>query len=88
MGAVPLWFQAPQFLLQSYLCHMEFQKKKYAFRGMDGYAGFRNGTEYELELGMSDADGERPNEVVVVNPISKLWMYFSKSEFTEWWEKR
>ena len=71
-----------------YLCRMEFQKKKYTFRGMDGYAGFRQGKEYELELGMTAADDERPAEVVIVNPVSKLWMYCSKQEFTARWEKR
>jgi hypothetical protein len=67
---------------------MEFQKKKYAFRGMDGYAGFRHGQEYELELGMTAADDERPAEVVIINPVSKVWMYCSKQEFTQRWEKR
>ncbi|ALW85573.1 hypothetical protein AUC43_11005 [Hymenobacter sedentarius] len=66
---------------------MEFQKKKYTFRGMDGYAGFRHGKEYELELGMSEADDERPAEVVIVNPVSKAWMYCSKQEFSERWQK-
>jgi hypothetical protein len=67
---------------------MEFQKKKYTFRGMDGFAGFRHGNEYELEIGMTAADDERPAEVVIVNPVSKLWMYHSKAEFAERWEKR
>lgn len=66
---------------------MNFQVKKYTFRGMDGYGGFRNGTAYELELGMSEASDERPAEVVIVNPVSKLWMYCSKQQFTERWEK-
>jgi hypothetical protein len=66
---------------------MEFQKKKYTFRGMDGYAGFRHGQEYELELGTSEADDERPAEVVIVNPVSKLLMYCSKQEFAERWHK-
>jgi len=66
---------------------MEFQKKRYTFRGMDGYAGFRHGTEYELELGTSEADDERPAEVVIVNSVSKLWMYCNKPEFSERWHK-
>jgi hypothetical protein len=67
---------------------MEFQKKKYTFRGMDGFAGFRHGQEYELSLGMTDAEDElHPSEVVIVNPISKVWMYCSKQEFTERWKK-
>ena len=61
---------------------------KYTFRGMDGYAGFRHGQAYELELGTTAADDERPAEVVIVNPVSKLWMYCSRQEFTERWEKR
>jgi hypothetical protein len=67
---------------------MEFQKKKYVFRGMDGFAGFRNGNEYELELGLSEATDERPVEIIIVNPISKVWTYCSKQEFAERWEKR
>ncbi|GAA4053107.1 hypothetical protein GCM10022409_45080 [Hymenobacter glaciei] len=67
---------------------MEFQKKKYMFRGMDGYGGFRSGQEYELELGMSPADDERPAEVIIVNPVSRLWMHCSKQEFAARWEKR
>jgi hypothetical protein len=67
---------------------MEFQKRKYRFRGMDGFAGFRQGQEYELELGATDAeDEEHPAEIVIVNPVSKLWGYCSKKEFTERWEK-
>ncbi|MBO2007607.1 hypothetical protein [Hymenobacter negativus] len=67
---------------------MEFQKKKYTFRGMDGFAGFRNGKEYELELGITDAeDEEHPSEVVIVNPVSKLWSYWTKKEFAESWQK-
>ena len=72
----------------TYLCRMEFQKKKYTFRGMDGFAGFRHGQEYELELAMTDAeDAEHPSEVVIINPVSKLWGYCSKAEFTERWQK-
>jgi hypothetical protein len=70
-----------------YLCCMEFQKKKYTFRGMDGFAGFRNGAEYELELGLSEATDEQPAEIVIVNPISKVWTYCSRKEFSERWEK-
>ena len=67
---------------------MNFQKKKYTFRGMDGFAGFRSGKEYELELGMTDAeDEEHPSEVVIINPVSKLWGYCSRQEFTERWKK-
>ena len=55
---------------------------------MDGFAGFRQGQEYELELGATDAeDEEHPAEIVIVNPISKLWGYCSKKEFAERWEK-
>jgi len=61
---------------------MEFVKKKYIFRGMDGYAGFRSGQDYELELGQSE-DGE----IIIVNPVSRLWMYCSKADFTLRWEK-
>jgi len=51
---------------------MDFQKKKYTFRGMDGYAGYRHGNEYELEMGTADAIDEEPAGVVVVNPVSRL----------------
>ena len=67
---------------------MEFQKQKYTFRGMDGFAGFRHGQDYELELGTTEADDERPAEIVIVNPVSKAWMYGSKAEFATRWEKR
>ncbi|MBF9237671.1 hypothetical protein I2I05_09720 [Hymenobacter sp. BT683] len=66
---------------------MEFQKKKYTFRGMDGFAGFRHGQEYELDLAMSEATDEQPAEVVVINPVSQLYSYFSKQAFTETWKK-
>ena len=82
------WAKMPFISPVLYLCGMEFLKKKYAFRGMDGFAGFRRGQEYELELGVTDADDERPAEVVIVNPVSKAWMYCSKQEFAERWEKR
>ena len=29
---------------------MEFTQKKYTYRGMNGYAGFRRNQDYELEL--------------------------------------
>ena len=67
---------------------MDFHKKKYTFRGMDGFAGFRHGQEYELELGTTEADDERPAEIVMVNPVSKVWMYCSKQVFAAQWEKR
>lgn len=81
-----MWQRRPN--LRLYLCPMEFQKKKYVFRGMDGFAGFRNGTEYELELGLSEATDEQPAEVVIVNPVSRAWSYCTRKEFTERWEKR
>ena len=61
---------------------MEFQKGKYTFRGMDGYAGFRHGQEYKLELTTTEETQESPAEVVVVNPVSKLYMYHSKEADT------
>ena len=67
---------------------MEFQKKRYAFRGIDGYAGFRSGQEYELELGLSPADDERPAEIVIINPVSRQYMYCSKQELATRWAKR
>ena len=55
---------------------------------MDGFAGFRHGKEYELELGTTDAeDEEHPSEIVIINPVSKHWSYWSKKEFTERWAK-
>ena len=54
---------------------MDFQKKKYTFRGMDGFAGFRHGQEYELELTTTEETREAPAEVVIVNPVSKRYMY-------------
>ena len=67
---------------------MEFQKKTYTFRGMDGYGGFRSGQEYELELALSPADEQRPAEIIIVNPVSRRWMHCSKLEFAARWEKR
>jgi hypothetical protein len=87
-GGIPLPQQPPSWR-PGYLCGMEFQKKKYGFRGMDGFAGFRNGQEYELELGVMDAEDEaHPGEIVIINPVSKIWTYCSRKEFTERWEKR
>jgi hypothetical protein len=37
---------------------MEFQKKKYAFRGMDGYAGFRRNQHYEIEVSTTEPTDE------------------------------
>ncbi|MBD2722363.1 hypothetical protein [Hymenobacter armeniacus] len=68
---------------------MEFTKKKYTFRGMDGYAGFRNGKEYELELAPTAPSEEQPNaEIVVINPVSRLYSYYSKEQFLAAWEKK
>ena len=67
---------------------MEFQKKKCAFRGTDGNAGFRNGQEHELELALSHTDNERPAEIVIINPVSRQYMYCSKQEFAVRLEKR
>ena len=67
---------------------MEFQKKKYTFRGMDGYAGFRHGQEYELELTTTEETQESPTEVVIVNPVSKLYMYHGQDEFNLLWQKK
>lgn len=66
---------------------MNFQTRKYTFRGMDGYAGFRNGQDYELELAASEETEERPSEVVVINPVSKVYSYYSKSEFAKMFER-
>ena len=66
---------------------MEFTKKKYIFRGMDGYAGFRRNQEYEIEVTQMEPTDEQPNaEVVIINPVSRLYMYCSKQEFRERWE--
>ena len=46
---------------------MEFQHKKYTFRGTDGFADFRHDQEYALELGTSEAEDEHPAEVVIIN---------------------
>ena len=67
---------------------MEFQHKKYTFRGTDGLADFRHDQEYALELGTSEAEDEHPAEVVIINPVPKAWMYCSKPEFAQHWEKR
>jgi hypothetical protein len=66
---------------------MEFQKKKYVFRGMDGFAGFRNGQEYELEIRATEATDEQPSEIVIINPVSRLHSYCSKQEFNQRWER-
>jgi hypothetical protein len=54
---------------------------------MDGYAGFRNGQEYELEIRATEATDEQPSEIVIINPISRLHTYCSKQEFSQRWEK-
>ena len=82
------WFSREGALPTLHLRRMEFQKKRYAFRGIDGYAGFRSGQEYELELGLSPADDERPAEIVIINPVSRQYMYCSKQELATRWAKR
>lgn len=68
---------------------MEFTKKNYTFRGLDGYAGFRHGREYELELATMEPTDEQPNaEIVVINPVSKVYGYYSKEEFNLMWQKK
>jgi hypothetical protein len=68
---------------------MDFQKKSYRFRGMDGFAGFRNGQEYELELRTTEPTDELPMaEIVIINPVSRLHTYCSKEEFAQRWEKK
>ena len=66
---------------------MEFQEKKYVFSGIDGCAGFRHGTEYELEFKKVATTEERAAHVIVVNPVSKLRGYYTAAEFAEVWEK-
>ena len=67
---------------------MEFQKKKHTFRGMDGFAGFRHGTEYELELAHVAATDDYPAHVVVINPVSRLHGTYAVAEFAEAWGKK
>jgi hypothetical protein len=68
---------------------MNFTKKKYSFRGMDGFAGFRRSHSYEIEVASTEPTDEQPKaEMVVINPVSRLYMYFSKQEFNEAWEKK
>lgn len=62
---------------------MEFQKKKFTFRGMDGYAGFRHGQDYEVETGKTEE-----GEFVLINPVSRLWMHFDPREFAEKWQPK
>ena len=67
---------------------MDFIKKKYTFRGMDGFAGFRHGQQYELEIASAEPTDEQPTaEIVTVNPVSKLWAYHSKEEFSKMWKR-
>ena len=51
------------------------------------YAGFRHGADDEREVGTREADDERPDEVVIVNPVSRLWMHCGKQAFSERWQK-
>ena len=67
---------------------MQFEKKKYTFRGMDGFAGFRHGKEYEIEVAVSDLDDEKPAEMVVINPVSRAFGYHSKEEFNVMWQRK
>ena len=82
------WFSREGTLPTLHLCRLEFHKKRYAFRGMHSYAGFRSGQEYELEPGLSPADDERPAELVIINPVSRQYMYCSKQELATRWAKR
>ena len=66
---------------------MEFQKKNYIFRGMDGFAGWRRNEPYEIEVARMEPTDEQPEaEVVIINPVSRVYMYCSKAEFKERWE--
>lgn len=66
---------------------MEFTKKKYIFRGMDGFAGWRRNQEYEIEVTQMEPTEEQPYaEVVIINPVSRVYMYCTKAEFRERWE--
>ena len=67
---------------------MDFQKKKYTFRGMDGYAGFRHGQEYELEYRHVADTAEYPAHVVVINPVSQLHGTHTPAEFADAWGKK
>ena len=58
----------------------EVHQKEVTFRGMDGYAGFRHGRDYELELAQMEPTEEPLAEVVIIHPVSRLYMYFSKQE--------
>ena len=37
---------------------------------------------------LSPADDERPAEIVIINPVSRQYMYCSKQEFAVRWEKQ
>ncbi|UOQ98969.1 hypothetical protein MUN81_05620 [Hymenobacter sp. 5317J-9] len=61
----------------------------YLFKGLDGYAGFRHGREYELELAAMEPNDERPTaEIVVINPVSRLYAYHRKEEFNLLWTRK
>lgn len=62
---------------------MEFTKKKYHFKGMDGFAGFRHGQDYELEVAKEDE-----GNMVFINPVSRLYMYPTQQQLAEWWQPK
>lgn len=54
---------------------------------MDGFVGFRHGQDYDLELAQMEPTDEQPlAEVVIINPVSRLYMYCSKAKFRVRWE--
>ena len=67
---------------------MQFEKRKYVFRGMDGYAGYRQGKEYEIEVATTDPVDDEPVEMVVINPVSRAFGYCSKEEFNQRWQRK
>jgi hypothetical protein len=67
---------------------MQFENKKYLFRGMDGHAGFRRNQLYETEVATTDPVEGEPAGIVVITPVSRDFAYHSKEEFNQLWEKK
>ena len=65
---------------------MEPKKIFLTFRGLDGFAGFRNGQTYQLTPDVWD-DGSGTVTVEMPHAPSAGRVKFDAQQWREWWEK-
>ncbi len=60
---------------------------RYTFHGLDGFAGFRNGQTYEVEVTKED-DGSGEVQVSMPYALGAGSARFTAQQWREWWNKK